>query len=375
MSNADFWKGEIPWFSPKDMKSFDLRFSQDHIGENAITQSATRLVKPGTILVVGRSGILAHTFPVGIVRQPSAFNQDIRAIVPSSSFEPDFVALYLKAKQTLILKEGVKRGPTVHSLRADFLENIEIPVLSLDQQRQVANVLSCELAEVEKARNAAAAQLQEAAILKSQAIESVFTSVPICKKIGTVAKVQSGYAFRSETFQTKGIRLLRNTNILPGKVYWDDSVYLSEAGAKSFPSYELYEGDVLISLDRPIISSGIKVARVRPDDLPALLLQRVGRFLIDPEQLHADYLYAYLQTQMFISAISGHDQSLGVPHISPTQVEEVEMPLPEISVQRDLSKRLNSIMHEWEVIQTAIQAQLDDTSALPQAILAQAFNN
>lgn len=51
------------------------------------------------------------------------------------------------------------------------------------------------------------------------------------------------------------------------------------------------------------------------------MVQRVGRFLIDPQRLDADYLYAYLQTYLFISKISGHDQSLGVRHISPSQVK------------------------------------------------------
>ena len=52
MDNADFWNGDIPWFSPKDVKSFDLKSSHLHISESAITNSATRMVEPGTIFVV-----------------------------------------------------------------------------------------------------------------------------------------------------------------------------------------------------------------------------------------------------------------------------------------------------------------------------------
>ncbi|MGI6656789.1 MAG: hypothetical protein ACOX5Z_08225 [Desulfobulbus sp.] len=89
----EFWRGDIPWFSPKDIKSFDLTASQDRISYSAIENSATRLIESGTILVVGRSGVLAHTLPVGIVRQPSAFNQDIKAVVPYGSYDPEFIAL------------------------------------------------------------------------------------------------------------------------------------------------------------------------------------------------------------------------------------------------------------------------------------------
>lgn len=370
---AEYWNGEIPWFSPKDIKSFQLISSQDRISDVALRESATRLMKPGTILVVGRSGVLAHTLPVGIVRQPSTFNQDIKAIVPDDGIDPEYVAFFLMASQSHVLKDGVKRGPTVHSLIADFIEELEIPDVPIEEQRQIASRLKAQLAEVETARQAAQVQLREVAILKTKALESLFSSITHWAPIGDAAKLQSGYAFKSENFKTSGVHLLRNANILPGKVYWDDAVFLSEGESVKYPSYALSIGDVLISLDRPIISSGIKVARVGEDDLPALLVQRVGRFLIDPQKLDADYLYAYLHTDRFISKISGHDQSLGVPHISPSQVEAIEIPLPEISSQRELSKQLSDVISTWQLAITAAQSQLNDLSKLPKAILAQAF--
>jgi len=370
----EFWNGELPWFSPKDIKSFELFSSQDRISDVAVLESATRLLQPGAILVVGRSGVLAHTLPVGIVRQPSAFNQDIKAIVPSDGYDSEYIALYLAAKQNYILKEGVKRGPTVHSLISNFIEELEIPDIQVKEQRQIATRLKTQLAEVETARQAAKTQLQEVAALKSKALEALFAGIKNWEPIGSAAKLQSGYAFKSDTFKTTGVRLLRNANILPGRVYWDDAVCLSEEDSTKHPSYVLKDGDVLISLDRPIISSGIKVARVGSDDLPALLVQRVGRFLIDPDKLDADYLYACLQTDLFIAEISGHDQSLGVPHISPSQVESVLIPLPDVAVQRELSKRMNEVTFQWQTAAAAMRGQLNDFSQLPKAILAQAFN-
>jgi len=171
----EYWKGNIPWFSPKDIKSFDLTVSQDRISESAIQDSATRLIESGTILVVGRSGVLAHTLPVGIVRQPSTFNQDIKAIVPNASYDSEFVALCIKAKQEYVLKDGVKRGPTVHSLLAYFIENLEIPQLPIKKQRQIATRLKAQLAEVDKARQAAETQLREINLLPQKILAQAFS--------------------------------------------------------------------------------------------------------------------------------------------------------------------------------------------------------
>ncbi|MGI6656784.1 MAG: hypothetical protein ACOX5Z_08200 [Desulfobulbus sp.] len=86
--------------------------------------------------------------------------------------------LYLKANQDLILKDGVKRGPTVHSLIADFIENLEIPKIPIEKQRQIAARLKVQLAEVDKARQAAEAQLRDINLLPQKILEQAFQSTP-----------------------------------------------------------------------------------------------------------------------------------------------------------------------------------------------------
>jgi type I restriction enzyme S subunit len=258
-------------------------------------------------------------------------------------------------------------------LRFSELGELELRLPDRVRQRHIVARLYAQLAEVEIAQLAAQMQLKEATALKKRALETLFSNISIWEPIGAGAKVQSGYAFKSDGFSKTGVRLLRNANILPGKVYWDDTVFLSEVDSMKFQGFALSAGDVLISLDRPIISSGIKVARVASDDLPALLVQRVGRFIIDAQRLDADYLYAYLQSNLFISKVSGHDQSLGVPHVSPSQVEAIEMPLPDLLVQRKLARIMNDVTSGWQDAFAAIHLQLNDISKLRNAILAQAF--
>ena len=96
---------------------------------------------------------------------------------------------------------------------------------------------------------------------------------------------------------------------MPQKIYWEESAFIADGEYASYYQYQLCAGDVLLSLDRPVISSGFKVAQVREEDLPALLVQRVGRFIINKSELLADYLYAYLQTPAFIQKVVGHDPS------------------------------------------------------------------
>ena len=67
-AQPDYWhNGTVPWVSPKDMKQIVLDASQDHITDLACAESSARLMPPGSIAFVVRSGILNHTLPIALV--------------------------------------------------------------------------------------------------------------------------------------------------------------------------------------------------------------------------------------------------------------------------------------------------------------------
>jgi type I restriction enzyme S subunit len=304
---------------------------------------------------------------------PANVNQHVCIIRTTGRIESEWLMFYLSSPlfQNFIIES--QAGGTRQALSKQQILEFNIPNIGKTEQLRIAARLKAQLAEVEKARKAAEVQLKELSRLKTKMANELFSDAKPVRPVGVAAKVQSGYAFKSKSFQSEGIRLLRNANILPGKVYWDDVVHLCAEDAPSYPTYELFEGDVLISLDRPIISTGIKVARVSQNDLPALLLQRVGRFLINEEMLIPDYLYAYLHTDMFKDAVTGHDQSLGVPHISPKQVESILIPLPDLAMQNEIAAKMRDSNIQMQKAGKAAEIQLAEINLLPQKILSAAF--
>jgi len=267
-----------------------------------------------------------------------------------------------------------------------FLADLDLPLPPIPEQRRIAGILKEQMAEVEQARKATEAQLEAARALPAAYLREVFESEEAKnwprKKIGDVAKVQSGYAFKSEWFVESGIRLLRNANVFQGHLAWDDVVYLSNSRRGEFEDYELQKGDVILSLDRPVVKNGLKVARVTDNDLPSLLLQRVGRFRITGGVL-PEFLYSFLQTPRFIRAITGHDQSLGVPHVSPGQVEDVEIPIPPIPVQHQTVAMVREQTANAEKLLLRLKCKEDGAEQegatdvvdkLPAALLRRAFS-
>ncbi len=116
-----------------------------------------------------------------------------------------------------------------------------------------------------------------------------------------------------------------------------------------FASFELAEGDVLVSLDRPIISTGVKVAHVTQVDLPSLLLQRVGRCRFQTADLLPEYFFEWLRSPRFSEAIDP-GRSNGVPHISPGDIEAIPFDLPPLEEQRRRLRELSEMSNRVTVL-------------------------
>ncbi|WP_054628430.1 restriction endonuclease subunit S, partial [Cronobacter sakazakii] len=145
-------------------------------------------------------------------------------------------------------------------------------------------------------------------------------------RLGVLFYFLNGYAFKSEWFSDNGIRLVRNANISHGHINWADSARLPESRLSEFEGFSLNVGDIVISLDRPIINSGLKYAFIRECDLPCLLLQRVAKFNSVGNMILSGFLSKWLESNYFINAIDP-GRSNGVPHISTKQLEMTLFPL------------------------------------------------
>ena len=143
--NPEYWNGEIPWVSPKDMKSVTIENTEDYITTGGLESSAAKLVAPGAVLFVMRSGILRHSIPVAINRVSIALNQDMRALIPFQQVEARFLARLLEGHQQQLLNVWSKVGSTVESLESDLVGETEIAVPALDQQRAIADYLDREM--------------------------------------------------------------------------------------------------------------------------------------------------------------------------------------------------------------------------------------
>ncbi len=289
--------------------------------------------------------------------------------------QPEWLHLILRSQQVRVDAENAMHGAAGQQrVPIEFLEHLEIPVPPLPEQRRIVARVGALTRRLDQARQARQTALAEAANVGHAVWDRAFADIPPEKwrPIGAHAKVQGGYAFKSEWFVAEGIRLLRNQNVYHGDLDWSDAVHIPPSRRSEFKPFELAEGDIVITMDRPLIKSGLKAARVSKKDLPCLLLQRVGRFLCDDE-LDKDYLLHFLFSQSFIPHISGDGRSCAVPHISSKQIEAITIPVPSRREQRAIVARLDAMrgkLDELQRLQREVEAEL---ASFTPALLAKAF--
>lgn len=138
-TNPFFWDGDIPWVSPKDMKTFRLRNAKDHISRAAVNGSAVSIVRAGAVLVVTRGMILAHTFPVAVTEIDLTINQDMKAFIPGESLDPYYLAFMLRGAEQEILSKVERSSHDTRRLASEAIlqTRIPVPIKLSDQHRAV----------------------------------------------------------------------------------------------------------------------------------------------------------------------------------------------------------------------------------------------
>ena len=122
---------------------------------------------------------------------------------------------------------------------------------------------------------------------------------------------------------------------------------------------------MVIAMDRPFIGSGFKVARLAASDLPALLLQRVGRFQVQSEE-HKEVVWAFIHSRSFHVQLLAQQEGTDLPHISKAQIENAILPLDSlgntesVELHTRLSDNLEFLRGRLDDLRDAARVNLEE---------------
>jgi type I restriction enzyme S subunit len=124
---AEYWNGDIPWFSVADIPSDNNVFvieCEKHISKEGLENSSTKILPVNTTIITAR-GTVGKLALTGV---PMAMNQSCYGITPKDG--NSFFYLYLVIKESLAVLKSQVHGAVFDTITRDTLNNIETIISS-----------------------------------------------------------------------------------------------------------------------------------------------------------------------------------------------------------------------------------------------------
>lgn len=145
-SKPEYYQGDIPWMSVKDMNKHVLEDTVDHISQEAVENSSTNVIPAGTPIIATRMSL----GKIVVANFDSAINQDLKALFLPPEVRRDYLVYWYRSVARTIEQMGT--GTTVKGIRLEALKGLMFALSPLAEQKIIADKLDTLLAQVENTK-------------------------------------------------------------------------------------------------------------------------------------------------------------------------------------------------------------------------------
>ncbi len=291
-----------------------------------------------------------HTRIIKFIDFPFVVGADgVRLYKASDTYEPEYLFLFLKS---------VKLPEDGYGRHSKYLKDLNIPRVSKEKQRQIAACLKAQLAEVDKARQAAEAQLREIVKLADSIVfDSLRHGKTTTQKLGDVLdEIKKGIG---DTWAEYPVLGATRDGLAPAK---------EPPGKKPERYKPVFQGTLFYNPMRILIGS---IALVDEDDTPGITSPDYVVLKGKESVVDSRWFYYWLRSPYGEHCILSLARGAVRERMLFNRLAEGEIILPSFKDQQTASASLAEI----KPIQRGIQSQINDINLLPQKILAQAFES
>lgn len=296
----------------------------------------------GDIVFARTGATTGKSFLIRALDRPSVFASYLIRVRLSEKTDPIYLSHFFKSSKYWQQILSMANGAAQPGVNSSKLKELEIPLPPLIEQKRIAAIL--DKADTIRRKRQQAIQLADDflhAVFLEMFGDPVtnpkrFKKVPITE----LADVITGFAFKSNEYisdSPEAVRLCRGANTLTGYLDWSDTTYWPKSKLENLEGYFIKAGDVILAMDRPWISSGLKVCIFPESQRETYLVQRVAR-LRPRRESYTDYIYSCIKSQAFEKHCCPTETT--VPHISPVELKNFEVLHP----NSDLIDKYHSVV-------------------------------
>lgn len=174
----EYWNGDIKWITPAEIQenSFYIYDSVRHITPLGKEKTGLSYMPKGTVILSSRA-------PIGktaIAGCEMCCNQGFKNLICSDKIFNEYLYYFLKGKEKYLNSLG--RGATFKEISKKIVEDIEIPLPNIKEQKHIATVLGC-IDRVISLRQQQLAKLDE--LVKARFVEMFGDPITNTKRLPT----------------------------------------------------------------------------------------------------------------------------------------------------------------------------------------------
>ena len=344
-----------------------------------VKEKAGSVYSKGGEVIVPASGETAEDISIAsvVVKPGILLGGDLNIVSPTAEYDSAFLALTISSGATHKYLSSLAQGKSVVHLHNSDIQSVSAKFPTKREQEKIHLIFG----KIDTLITLHQRKYDKLQVLKKAMLEKMFpkngSSVPEIRfkgftdaweqrKLGEVANLLTGFPFESKKFVREGIKLVRGMNVKRGYLDFSEELCECWSSSQGLENYLLNSGDILIQMDGALI--GKSYAKIKENQLPALLVQRVTRVRIQNQISDGSFVYQQIQ-KGFLTYIKGTKTETAVPHLSLNDIESFEIATPSV----DEEKKIGAFFESLDHLITLHQRELEKLQNIKKSMLEKMF--
>lgn len=355
----EYWDGDIKWITPAELSNdtYIINDSARHITALGVAKTGLKSFPAGTVILSSRA-------PIGktaIAGCEMFCNQGFKNLICSEKIDSKYLYYFLSGKTDYLNSLG--RGATFKEISKAIVENIEIPLPEVEEQKRIAACFErlLRLIQLQKA------ELEELdKLVKSRFIE-LFGDPQRNPhgykhtKLSDIATYYNGLTYKPENVAAEGTIVLRSSNIQNSQLDFADTIRVDCAIKERLM---VQKNDILMCSRNGSAKLVGKVALIKDIQEP----MSFGAFMMIIRSHYFGYLMTYFQMDAFRQQIKT-GATTTINQITGRMLDDVTIPLPPMS----LVDQFAAFVKQIDKSKFEIKQSLEKLELLKKALMQKYF--
>ena len=316
----EYWDGDVKWITPAELddESYIINDSVRHITTLGVTKTGLKPFPAGTVILSSRA-------PIGktaIAGCEMYCNQGFKNLICSGRVDSKYLYFFLSSKTDYLNSLG--RGATFKEISKTIVENIEIPLPEISEQRAIAALFE-KIIKLIQLRKAELEELDR--LVKSRFIElfgdGQYPRVALIDLIKEGAGLSYGIVQPGDD-GSGDMGVLRPVDMVDGKISVESIKYIDRSIGEGFRKTELTGDELLITVRGTTGITALTDSRFTGMNVT----RGIAVVRYDSNKINPVYLNAYLNTDESQRYIKEHTRGATLQQInlSDLRVQEIVVP-------------------------------------------------